>query len=205
MMFSASAASVSARHRHRVARHDVAGASARGSSAPRSMCRRRSPSVMMPSSVVVAVDDAGHAQPLARHLVDHVAHPRVGAARSGTACRACISASTRISRLPSLPPGCRLAKSSWRNPFSTSSVIASASPMRQRRGRARRRHQVHRARFLGDAAVERDVGRLRQRRAPAAGDRDQLGAEPADRLEQPQQSRRSRRCRTAPRPRRRAG
>src|SRR2546425_1437885 len=37
--------------------------------------------------------------------------------------------STRMRRLPSLPPGCRLAKSSCLNPFSTSTVIASASPI----------------------------------------------------------------------------
>src|SRR6266487_4218525 len=41
----------------------------------------------------------------------------------------CMRALTRISRLPSFPPGWRLAKSSCRNPFSTSSVIASASPI----------------------------------------------------------------------------
>ena len=35
---------------------------------------------------------------------------------------------------------------------------------RQRRGGAGGRHEVQRARFLRHAAVERDVGRLRQRR-----------------------------------------
>ena len=35
---------------------------------------------------------------------------------------------------------------------------------RERRGRAGGRRQVQRAGFLGDAAVERDVGGLRQRR-----------------------------------------
>ena len=103
MMFSASAASVSRRNRHRVARHHVARPSARGSSAVRSMCRRRSPSVMMPSERVVAVDDARHAEALARHLVDDVAHARCrrrtdrallagvhhAARRASAACRAC--------------------------------------------------------------------------------------------------------------------
>src|SRR5262245_42336625 len=42
---------------------------------------------------------------------------------------ACMRDSARISRLPSFPPGCRLAKSSCLNPFSTSSVMASASPI----------------------------------------------------------------------------
>ena len=35
---------------------------------------------------------------------------------------------------------------------------------RERRGRARGRHEVHRARFFGHAAVERHVGGLRERR-----------------------------------------
>ena len=54
---------------------------------------------------------------------------RESARTLGQSVPACISVSTRISRLPSLPPGWRLAKSSWRKPFSTSSVIASASPI----------------------------------------------------------------------------
>src|SRR5438067_1228950 len=54
---------------------------------------------------------------------------RVSVRTMGQCLPACMSASTRIRRLPSLPPGCRLAKSSSRNPFSTSSVIASASPI----------------------------------------------------------------------------
>ena len=103
--------------------------SARGCRPPRSMCRRRSPSVMMPSSAVVVVDDAGHAEALARHLVDHVAHPRVGATRSGTACRRA-SAPRRASaacRACRRDAGSRSPPA--RKPFSTSSVIASASPI----------------------------------------------------------------------------
>src|SRR5207244_10205691 len=46
----------------------------------------------------------------------------------GTASPVCISASTRASRLPSLPPGCRLAKSSSLKPRFSASAIASASP-----------------------------------------------------------------------------
>ena len=38
---------------------------------------------------------------------------------------------------------------------------------RERGGRARGRHEVQRARLLGDAAVERDVGRLAERRRRA--------------------------------------
>ena len=40
------------------------------------MCRRRSPSVMMPARRPSVVDDARHAEALARHLVDDVAHRR---------------------------------------------------------------------------------------------------------------------------------
>src|SRR6266550_3266566 len=54
---------------------------------------------------------------------------RVSDLTIGHSLPACISVSTRIRRLPSLPPGCRFAKSSCLKPFSTSSVIASASPM----------------------------------------------------------------------------
>src|ERR1043166_7860617 len=46
----------------------------------------------------------------------------------GQCAPACINDSTRMRRLPSAPPGWRLAKSSRRNPLSTASVIASASP-----------------------------------------------------------------------------
>ena len=46
----------------------------------------------------------------------------------GTASPVCISASTRASRLPSLPPGCRLAKSSSLKPRFSASATASASP-----------------------------------------------------------------------------
>ena len=60
----------------------------------------------------LVVDHAGHAELLARHLVDHVAHRRRRAAPPGQCLPACIRLSTRISFLPSFPPGCRFAKSS---------------------------------------------------------------------------------------------
>ena len=59
---------------------------------------------------------------------------------------------------------------------------------RERRRGARGRHQVHRAGLFGDAAVERDVGRLR--RASTRGEpviAISLRADPADRFEQPEQ------------------
>ena len=55
---------------------------------------------------------------------------------------------------------------------------------RQRGGRARRRREVHRTRLLGDAAVERHVGGLRQGGVLPAGNRDELRAEAANRREQ---------------------
>ena len=58
---------------------------------------------------------------------------------------------------------------------------------RERRGRACGRHEVHRARFLGDVAIERDVRRLAERRRAVAGYRDHPCAEALDRFEQPQQ------------------
>src|SRR5580704_10171233 len=50
-----------------------------------------------------------------------------GATR-GIASPACIRDSTRANRLPSFPPGCRLAKSSSLNPRRSLNVTASASP-----------------------------------------------------------------------------
>ena len=47
--------------------------------------------------------------------------------------------------------------------------------------------QVERARLFGDAAVERDVRRLAERRPAVAGDGDEARAQPLDRLEQAQQ------------------
>src|SRR3974390_3194366 len=46
----------------------------------------------------------------------------------GRASWQCMSVDTRLSRLPSLPPGCRLAKSSSLNPLFSESATASASP-----------------------------------------------------------------------------
>src|SRR5664279_3308976 len=46
----------------------------------------------------------------------------------GTAFPVCIREDTRIKRLPSLPPGCRLAKSSSLKPRRSDNATASASP-----------------------------------------------------------------------------
>ena len=55
----------------------------------------------------------------------------------------------------------------------------------ERGRRARGRHEIQRARFRSDAAVDRHVGRLGKRRTRTAGNRDQFRAEAADRFEQP--------------------
>ena len=47
-------------------------------------------------------------------------------------------------------------------------------------------HEVQRAGFLGDLAVERDVRRLRQRRGGVARDRDDPRADAPDRFEKPE-------------------
>ena len=52
----------------------------------------------------------------------------VSANTRGRASPLCISASTRASFFPSLPPGCRFAKSSSLNPRFSESATASASP-----------------------------------------------------------------------------
>ena len=90
--------------------------------------RRRSPSVTMPDQLAVAVDDAGHAEPLGRHLAQRVDHRAPRPSRSGISSPVCISSSTRSSRRPRAPPGWRAAKSSARKPRRSSSATASASP-----------------------------------------------------------------------------
>ena len=167
---------------------DVAGGQRRGRSAAAS---HLPPQVAVGDDAeqpAVVVDDARHAEPLARHLVDDVAHARVDARtigrgvaavhqrsrRASAACRACRRGAG--SRSP--PRG---------SPFDEQRHRQRVAE-RQRRRRARGRHQVHRARFLGDAAVERDVGRLRRASTPATPViAISLRAEAPDRLEQPQQ------------------
>ena len=92
------------------------------------MCRRRSPSVTMPSSRPPVVDDAGHAEPLAGHLVNDVRHRRVATRRAGRRRRRA-SALRRASGVrPSRPPGCRSAKCSASEALALRQRHASASP-----------------------------------------------------------------------------
>ena len=152
---------------------------------PRAMCRRRSPSVTMPSSRRCVVHDAGHAETLAVHLVDDVRHRRVATDASGRRRPACISDSTRMSFRPRRPPGCRSAKWSASKAFALRQRHRQGVAQRQRRGGAGRRRQVHRTRLFRDVAAQRHVGRLAQRRLRVPGHRDQPRADPTNRLEQP--------------------
>src|SRR5580692_9442766 len=53
---------------------------------------------------------------------------RVAGVTQGSASPECINDSTRASRFPNFPPGCKLAKSSSLNPRRSLKVTASASP-----------------------------------------------------------------------------
>ena len=90
-------------------------------------CRRRSPSVMTPSSAPSSAVTQVMPRPLA-DIVATTSGTRAPGATRGTCSPACINRSTRSRRLPSCPPGCRLAKSLSPNPLRTISVIARASP-----------------------------------------------------------------------------
>ena len=91
-----------------------------------SSSRRKSPSLITPTRFL-ALNHCRHAQLLARHFINHIRHLRLRVTH-GTASPVCISDSTRASRFPNFPPGCRLAKSSSLNPRFSESVTASASP-----------------------------------------------------------------------------
>ncbi len=134
------------------------------------------------------VDDTGHAEPLARHLVDDVGHRRVRRARAADASPVCITlldphqALDRVVRRGagwrSAPPGIPCGGP---GPCASASPSASVAVV-----------LAVGARFIGQAssgtrAVERDVGRLTQRRGRGAGQGDEPGADAADGFEQPNQ------------------
>ena len=132
------------------------------------------------------VGDGGHAEPLARHLVEDVRHRRrrLHDRRRGAAVHDVLDLHQ---------PASELAGRMQRRELILAEPLADEERHRQRvahregGGRARRRHEVHRTGFLGDGAVERDVGGLGERRRGIAGDGDEPRAEAADRFEQPQQ------------------
>ena len=92
----------------------------------RSMRRVRSPAVTTPARLPRASTTAT----VPRFSARSTTHSRIG--RSGVRVGrsvVSITSPTRCSSLrPSVPPGCRAAKSSRRNPFTSSSVTARASP-----------------------------------------------------------------------------
>ena len=187
MMFSASTASVVGGIDDRIARHDVAGGHARGRRCRAPCWRRRSPSVMMPSSASSASDDAGHAEPFA-------ATSR--RSRRASACRACtigqlIAAVHQALRRASA--ACRACRpdAGWRSPpAGTPSRRAASSP-------ARRRSPAPRwcspsARGSADRLLRSRCNRARRPAAWASVDRGppviaiSFAPEPPDRFEQPQ-------------------
>ena len=99
-----------------------------------------------------------------------------------------ITSSTRVSsRRPIAPPGCRRAKSSRRNPLSSSNATASASPSASAAVVLVVGREVVRARLLAHPRVERHVAQLAERRARLPGDGDRAYPEPLQMFEQPEQ------------------
>ena len=132
-------------------------------SAVRVIRRRRSPSVMTPTRR----PSSSTTQVMPSRLLD------ISWMTSGIGVDAATigAASPRVHRLldPHQPPAELAARMQGREVLLAEALAHQQRHRervaeRQRRGGARGRHQVHRTRFLGDAAVERDVGRLRQRR-----------------------------------------
>ena len=97
-------------------------------SAPRSISRRKSPSVKMPSTPPASSTTAVKPRPLPVIWRSRSFRPASGPTR-GTSSPWRIRSRTWINSLrPSAPPGCERAKSSSRKPRASSSATASASP-----------------------------------------------------------------------------
>ena len=92
------------------------------------MCRRRSPSVMMPTSLPSRSVMPTQPKPFARHLDDRVRHRGAERRRAARLAPVCITSRTNLSFAPSRPPGCKPRKSSAVKPRLSSSATASASP-----------------------------------------------------------------------------
>src|SRR5690349_37827 len=92
-----------------------------------SMSRVRSPAVTTPASVPPPFTTAT----VPRRSARSTTHSRIGRsrARSGRSVVTITSPTRRSSERPNVPPGCRAAKSSRVNPFTSSSVTARASPI----------------------------------------------------------------------------
>ena len=168
------------------------------------MCRRRSPSVMMPASAPVVVEDAGHPELLAAISVITSRIARVGR-RPAAARRPCASARRRASG------PCRACRpgAGSRNPLPGSPAAPARHRQRvaerQRRGGAGRRRQVQRTRFFVDVRIEHDVGGLAERRARDARSARSASRRSAGSPRGRAALRASRRCATARSPRLRPG
>ncbi len=106
---------------------------------------------------------------------------------TGRASPACMSASTRMRRLPIRPAGCRLANSSALKPLLLDKAIARASP-----SASVAVVLAVGARFIRHASsttsqLSASVGRKPDRGLRLAGERDESGANPANRLDQTNQ------------------
>ena len=184
MMSRACAASVDGSMTMGRLRHDVAG-------------RQREQSVVVdhvPAEVAVGddadelvcgIDDARHAERFLRDLGDDVAHRRVGLddRRIGAAVHQLIDAHQLLAQLAARM---NLGEVLFAESLFDEQRHAQRVAHRERGGRAGGGHEIERTRFFRHLAVERDVGRLRERRCRIAGDRDDVRADAADRLEQAQ-------------------
>ena len=141
--------------------------------------------MMMPTSSFVALTTHVMPSAFARHLVDDVAHRRVGRddRRVGAAVHQLIDAHQLLAELAARMD---LGEVLFAESLFDEQRHAERVAHRERGGRAGGRHEIERARFFGHLAVERHVGRLRERRRRVAGDGDDARADAPDGLEQAQ-------------------
>ena len=133
------------------------------------MARRRSPSVMMPTSRAVRDRPRPGSRSASRSSRTSArVHRACPGSASGIASPVCIRSRTRRSRAPSRPPGWNWRKSAAVKPRRVSSATASASPSAICMVVTGGRRQAHRAGLGRRRQQQRDVGRLRQRRLRAA-------------------------------------
>ena len=142
------------------------------------MCRRKSPSVMIPASLPSS--STTPRQPRAFSVITTMASAiGTSPAVSGRRSPLCIKSPTNFSLAPSCPPGCRTWKSRAVKPLLSSSAMARQSPSASCiDGRGGRRKPV-RAGFLALGKRQHHFRRLGQRAVRVRGHRDQRHGEPA--------------------------
>ena len=133
----------------------------------------------------LGIDDAGHAEALPGHLVDDVRHRGVFADR-GELLAGVHQLIEPHQALAELPARMEVREVLLPEALAHEQRHRERVAQRQRRRGAGGRREVERARFLVHAAVERDVGRLPERRAREAGHGNHLRAHAANGLEQPE-------------------